>query len=116
MFKENAMKASDFLVNELKLKLNEEQIQVIDERMKLKGAKKIPMKFLLNDKSKIDKIKTTQAKILAKSLENQKEPVDMNQWADLAIKAGLTTKQEPSRIVAYYKRRLIDEGVVKEVA
>ena len=36
--------------------------------------------------------------------------IDINEWADLAVAAGLATQQPPVRIAAYYKKPIVDGG------
>jgi hypothetical protein len=50
-----------------------------------------------------------QMEVLINSLPKDKA-VDINEWAELAVKAGLQTQQPPARIVAYYKRNIMELG------
>lgn len=36
--------------------------------------------------------------------------IDLNEWADLAVAAGLQTQQPAVRIAAYYKKPIVDGG------
>lgn len=36
--------------------------------------------------------------------------VDINEWAKLAVEAGLQTQQPPERIAAYYKKPIVEGG------
>lgn len=54
-----------------------------------------------------------QAEIALNSLTGQ---MTLKEWTDAAIKGGLVTTQEPIRIIMYYRPRLIDLGLIKEVA
>jgi hypothetical protein len=50
-----------------------------------------------------------QMEILINCLPTDKA-VDINEWADLAVAAGLQTQQPAVRIAAYYKKPIIDGG------
>lgn len=36
--------------------------------------------------------------------------IDINEWGELALKAGLQTQQPAARIAAYYKKPIIESG------
>ena len=50
-----------------------------------------------------------QMEILINCLPTDKA-IDINEWADLATAAGLTTQQPAVRIAAYYKKPIVDGG------
>lgn len=107
------MKPSEYLKSQ-GLELTAEQVAAVDESMKVKGQKRADKKFQVADKSKIGEIKTAQKKLVAVAITRAKGPVDMNEWAELATAEGLVTKQDPARIVAYYRKDLVEAGIVKE--
>lgn len=53
-----------------------------------------------------------QMSVLIKSLPTD-EGVDLSTWATKAVENGLETQQDPIRIVAYYKKNLVEMGFVK---
>ena len=50
-----------------------------------------------------------QMQILISVLPTDKA-IDINEWAKLAVEAGLQTQQPPERIAAYYKKPIIESG------
>lgn len=58
---------------------------------------------------KIDVHVCKQMQTLIEALPKDK-PVDINEWAELAVKKGLQTQQPPARIVAYYKKDIVALG------
>jgi hypothetical protein len=50
-----------------------------------------------------------QAKICLEALVGD---LTLSEWANAAVKAGLKTKQDPERIIMYYRPQLIGEGYV----
>ncbi|MBC6438848.1 MAG: hypothetical protein GDA49_00215 [Rhodospirillales bacterium] len=56
-----------------------------------------------------------QAEVCFTALTKATSPLDFEQWAQAALAEGLDTEQEPVRICAYYKKRLIDEGLIRQV-
>lgn len=56
-----------------------------------------------------------QMEVLISALPKDK-PVDVAEWAKLAVAKGLQTQQPPERIVAYYKRNIIELGFAVAIA
>lgn len=56
-----------------------------------------------------------QAEVCFKALVKAGEPLDLDEWGTAALEEGLQTRQDADRICAYYKQRLIDEGLIRQV-
>jgi len=54
-----------------------------------------------------------QARVIITALDIGAK-VSLKEWAVLAKNAGLSTTQDPERIVAYYKKDLIELGLIAE--
>lgn len=55
------------------------------------------------------------AKQMKQCIEALTEPMDLETWAKKAVELGLTTQQNPTRIVMYYRKPMIEGGYVVEV-
>jgi hypothetical protein len=99
------------LIAEMK-SLNEVELNIVREilgiRTRMSGGSRVSGKVKGTGK-KIEVKVCKQMEVLIGSLPKDK-PVDTKEWAELAVKNGLQTQQPPERIVAYYKRNIIDLG------
>ena len=98
--------------------LNEVELNIAREilgiRVKMSGGVRISGKVQRTDK-KLDIKVCKQMEVLINSLPEDK-PVDTKEWAELAVKNGLQTQQPAERIVAYYKRNIMELGFVAAIA
>ena len=97
-----------------------EQKAVLDELQAryttvTKVKSKVPSKFYTRTDKVLAASQTLpkQAKILLEVLPTDKL-IDIDAWTELALKAGLETKQEPVRITMYYRPTLIAGGFITE--
>jgi hypothetical protein len=97
-------------LNEVELNLARE---ILGIRTKMTGGSRITGKVQSTGK-KIEIKVCKQMEVLIQSLPKDK-PVDIAEWAKLAIANGLQTQQPPERIVAYYKRNIVDLGFAKVI-
>lgn len=81
---------------------------ILGTRSMRSGGARVSGSVKATDKS-IDEKLCQQMKVLIKALPKDKA-VDTKTWADLAIKGGLVTQQPPERIVAYYKKSIVNLG------
>lgn len=88
--------------------------EILGIRTRVSGGNRVSGKVKGTGK-KIEVKVCKQMEILIGSLPKDK-PVDTKEWAKLAVKNGLQTQQPPERIVAYYKRNIIDLGFAVAIA
>jgi hypothetical protein len=88
--------------------------EILGIRTRMSGGNRVSGKVKGTGK-KIEVKVCKQMEILIGSLPKDK-PVDIKEWAELAVKNGLQTQQPPERIVAYYKRNIIDLGFAVAIA
>lgn len=88
--------------------------EILGIRTRMSGGSRISGKVKGTGK-KIEVKICKQMEVLIAALPKDK-PVDVKEWADLAVKQGLQTQQPPERIVAYYKRNIIELGFAVTVA
>ena len=55
-----------------------------------------------------------QMRILIDTLPADRS-VDVKEWTELALKAGLQTQQDPVRITMYYKKAIVDAGYAQAI-
>jgi hypothetical protein len=89
----------------------------------LLGVKEIPIgtvaksrmtgKFMRTDKVYEGNL-NKQMTVLIKSLPSDRG-ITVDEWATLAIENKLETQQSPVRIVAYYRKQIIEMGFAKQV-
>ena len=60
-------------------------------------------------------IDAKMAKQMRQCIESLTEIMDLETWGKKAVEHGLTTQQDPKRIVAYYRKAMLDGGYVEEV-
>ena len=94
--------------------ISDENAEEINELLVPKRVKREKMNFVLGDVDHKDIKLPKQAHIVASVLNA--EPMSITQWADAAEEEGLETKQSAERIVAYYRKNLVESGVCKEVS
>lgn len=101
----------DFL-NSLGLNISAEHKENINEHLKLKVNKKEDVRFLKNPEFDPTGHKLpNQAKFLIMAL-SEDEPMTYEDWGTSAVDFGMGTKQDPSRIAAYYRKHLETIGAV----
>ena len=98
----------------LDIELNEEQIAALESKLKVKSVPRKKMNFMAGDGDAGEVKLAPQAKILISVLTDT--PMSMEEWGDAAAEAGMKTKQDPARIAAYYRKTLVENNLVKEVA
>lgn len=59
-------------------------------------------------------IDAKMAKQMRQCVEALTEAMDLETWAKAAVEKGLTTQQNPTRIVMYYRKPMIEGGYVRE--
>ena len=60
-------------------------------------------------------IDAKMAKQMRQCVESLTEIMDLETWGKKAVEHGLVTQQDPKRIVAYYRKAMLDGGYVEEV-
>jgi len=108
------MKATEYLKN-LGIEFDEELGDRLNRELKVKSQARANRSYKLADnvtEESLKAIKTNQKRIIAMTLLKADSPVTTKEWANLA--EDLQTKQDPERIIMYYKRDLLDEGYIVE--
>ena len=94
--------------------MTKEKTQEKTEGQKMKtvtrAIKKYSVVRALDDNDKI----APQAKLIVDALAKSKVPLTVKELTELALAAGLKTRQEPSRIFVFYRNSLVNAGIVKE--
>lgn len=107
------MKVSEFLKG-LSVDLTEEQVAAVDSKLRVKSERKTAeakFEFVGEPEGKLP----NQAKFLLQAIADADEPVTYVEWGQLAVAAGMGTRQDPARIAAYYRPLLEKAGAIKHV-
>lgn len=103
------MKLKTILESHKDATLTDELIAQILEEAKPKRTS-AAVKFVKGS-ADVEKLKlNAQLRKISEVLSN--EPMTLDEIGDLAVKAGMETKQKPGQVVKFYKQRLIESGVI----
>lgn len=111
---ENQSSVVEFF-SEIGIELTEEQEKAVISNLRLKKKGKTPYFESVAEKLDSALRLPRQAEVCFKALANADKPLDLDEWGVAALDEGLQTRQAADRICAYYKQRLIDEGLIRQV-
>jgi hypothetical protein len=109
------MKPSDILKAELDVQ-DEDILALVDEKFRVKTERKtkeVSFKAVPDFEVGTNKL-PAQAKFLLEAIQETDDPVTYVTWGKLAVERGMGTKQDPSRIAAYYRPLLVQMGAVEQ--
>ncbi len=96
------------------IKIEEEKLLELENLLQVKKQPKGIKKYVFNGEA-FEAKTPLQMKQAVLAIKNAGE-VDMKTWAEkLGTYDGFKTQQPVERIVAFYKKRMLDEGLVREV-
>ena len=96
------------------IKVKEEKLAELEALLQVKKQPKGSKKYVFNGDA-FEAKTPLQMKQAVLAIKDAGE-VDMKTWAEkLAAHDGFKTQQPVERIVAFYKKRMLDEGLVREV-
>ena len=75
------------------------------------GVKRVSGELVRRSELPLEVHLNKQMTCLVKTIPSDKL-VDINTWGELAIAGGLETQQPPARIAAYYKKQLLNLGLI----
>lgn len=99
------------LLNKLNVQLTNEQIATITPYVNVKNPRKNEVKYTLGnvELTATDKV-PQQMRII---VENLHKPMSMTEWAaEVAKDERFTTKQDVSKVIAYYRKAMLDKNLV----
>ena len=95
------------------LKVNEDMLAELETLLQVKKPQKGSKKYVFNGDT-FEAKTPLQMKQAVLAIKGEGE-VDLKTWAEkLQRYEGFKTQQPVERIIAYYKKRMLDEGLVRE--
>ena len=98
---------------DLKIKVNAEQLTALEQLITVKKTPRAAQRFAFVQAVFEDKT-PLQMKQCVECLKDVGHDVDMKEWAELLGQYdGFKTRQTPERIIAFYRKRMINEGQIQ---
>lgn len=95
------------------IEVSEEQLEQLSSQLEIKKTKKtVAKKWAVVEDAEFSAKTPLQMRQCVEAIRGEEE-VDMKTWCEkLAGYDGFKTQQPVERIVAFYKKRMIDEGLI----